>query len=172
MGSYYCTPSFFRTRSRKLTIYTSRSLASNSNSLRSFLETKNFYNNETSFCCSLNVFLFPWCCTNSFNQRPTDTTCYCFPSFFLKKKKKKKLEAPLKSRQIWKAIWMNVGWTTLIGSKAFTLSMIIYSSTCENSCTPSWLAVQAFLTCENKAYRFLQISFTKQNSRDTCNKLS
>ena len=27
------------------------------------------------------------------------------------------------------------------------------------SCTPFWLAVEAFFTCENKAYRFLQMSF-------------
>ena len=65
-SAYYCSPSFFQTWSRKLAINTLRSLASIfSNSLGSFLETKNFFNNETSLCVLLNVFLFFWCCTNS-----------------------------------------------------------------------------------------------------------
>ena len=62
VGSYYCSPSFFQTWSRRLAINTLRSLASIFSSL---LETKNFFNNETSLCVLLNVFLFFWCCTNS-----------------------------------------------------------------------------------------------------------
>ena len=52
---------------------------------------------------------------------------------------------------------------------AFTLSLIGYTSTCENSCTPFSLAVKAFFTCENIAYRFLQMSFMEWNFRVTCN---
>ena len=79
VGSYYCSPSFCRPPSRKLAINTTRSLASIfSNSLCSFLETKNFFNNETSLCGLLNMFLFLWCCTNSSNKQPADTTCYFF----------------------------------------------------------------------------------------------
>ena len=111
VGSYYCSPSFCRPPSRKLAINTTRSLASIfSNSLCSFLETKNFFNNETSLCGLLNMFLFLWCCTNSSNKQPADTTCYFFLLSFWKK-----LEVPLKSCQIWKAIWMQVWWTALIG---------------------------------------------------------
>ena len=43
--------------------------------------------------------------------------------------------------------------------KAFTLSLIGYTSTCERALRHSdWLCT-AFFTCENKAYRFLQMSF-------------
>ena len=58
LGSYYCSPSFFRTWSRKLAIDTSKSLASIfSNSLGSFLETKNFFNNKhlSVFCLQLEL---------------------------------------------------------------------------------------------------------------------
>ena len=50
-----------------------------------------------------------------------------------------------------------------LGSKGFTLSLIGYTSTCENSCT------SFFFTCENEAYRFLQMSFVELNSRVMCN---
>ena len=42
-------------------------------------------------------------------------------------------------------------------AKAFTLSLIGYTSTWKNSYTPFWLAVKAFFTCENIAYRFLAL---------------
>ena len=45
--------------------------------------------------------------------------------------------------------------------KAFTLSLIGYTFHMRNSCTQFWLAVQAFFTCENKAYRFVQMSFIR-----------
>ena len=101
-SSIYCSLSFLRTWSRKLAINTSRSLASIfSHSLRSFLKLKTFFNNDTSLRGLDNVFLFLWCYTNSWNEQPTHTTCYCFPSFFVEKN----FETPLKSCQMWKAIW-------------------------------------------------------------------
>ena len=67
-------PSFFGTWSRKL----SRSLVSiSSNFLGSLLETKNFFNNETSLCVLLNVFLFAE--TPPKSNQPIQT-CYSFPS--------------------------------------------------------------------------------------------
>ena len=54
---------------------------------------------------------------------------------------KKNLEVPLKSCQMWKAIWMKTMKNSNWLRKAFTLSLIGYTSTCENSCTPFWLAV-------------------------------
>ena len=86
-SSIYCSLSFLRTWSRKLAINTSRSLASIfPHSLRSFLKLKTFFNNDTSLRGLDNVFLFLWCYTNSWNEQPTHTTCYCFPSFFVEKK--------------------------------------------------------------------------------------
>ena len=124
----------------KLAINMSRSLPSIfSNSLGSFLETNNFFNNETSLCVLLNVFLFSAVQTLVRSNRPTQT-CYSLfrPRHLLKKNSE---EAPLKSRQIWNArveckLTMNDSdWLT----KAFTLKLIGYTSTCENSYTPAIL---------------------------------
>ena len=112
VGSYYCSPSFCRTRSRKLAINTSRSVASIlSNFLCSFLETKNFFNDETSLCSLLNMFLFLWCCTNSSNEQPADTTCYFFLLSFWKKfggaaKKPPNLESHLNASLMNSADWL------------------------------------------------------------------
>ena len=112
VGSYYCSPSFCRPPSRKLAINTMRSLASIfSNSLCSFLETKNFFNNETSLCGLLNMFLFLWCCTNSSNEQPANTTCYFFLLSFWKKfggaaKKPPNLESHLNASLMNSADWL------------------------------------------------------------------
>ena len=134
LGSYYCSPSFFRTWSRKLAINMFRSLLSIlSNSLGSFLETQNFFNNETSLCVLLNVVLFSWCYTNPSKEQPTDKPVIVFlrPTHFLKKNS----EAPLKGRQFWKAICQRMNHSDW-PRNAFTLSLIGYAFTCENSCTP------------------------------------
>ena len=76
---YYYSPSFFRTWSRKkMVINTSGSLSSIfSSSLRSFLETKTFLNNDLSvFCLMRSCFLDAAQTLLRSNQ--TTQTCYCF----------------------------------------------------------------------------------------------
>ena len=112
LGSYYCSPSFFRTWSRKLAINMSRSLLSIlSNSLGSFLETQNFFNNETSLCVLLKVVLFSWCYRNSSKEQPSDTNLLYFsfvPAIFWRKIRRRRQKAANSGKPFAK------GWTTLI----------------------------------------------------------
>ena len=55
-------------------------------------------------------------------------------------------------------------------ARAFTLSLIGYTSTCEIAVRHSDWLYRLFFICENKAYRFLQMSFMEYNCRVTCNK--
>ena len=53
-------------------------------------------------------------------------------------------------------VWI---WVKIQLAKAITLSLIGYTSTCENSCTPFRLAVQLFFTRENIDIDFYIMSF-------------
>ena len=132
---YYYSPSFFRTWSRKkMVINTSGSLSSKfSNSLRSFVETKTFFNNDLSMFCLMRSCFLDAAQTLLRSNHPTQT-CYCFsfvPTIFWRKIWKRPKKAA-KSRKPFQC----QRWTTLIGSKSFTRSLIGYTSACENSCTP------------------------------------
>ena len=76
---YYYSPSFFRTWSRKkMVINTSGSLSSIfSNSLRSFVKTKTFFNNDLSMFCLMRSCFLDAAQTLLRSNHPTQT-CYCF----------------------------------------------------------------------------------------------
>ena len=59
-----------------------------------------------------------------------------------------------KSRQIWIVIWMQTINDSHWLRKAFALSLIGYTSTCENSCALFWLAVEAFSHVKAKRIDF------------------
>ena len=109
-------------------------------SLSSFLETKFFLSNGKSLCALLNVFLFSWCCTNSFREQLIDnksTVFLCLRHLRRKNLKEAPLKMPLKSEKLFECKRC----TILIGSgKAFTLSLIGYTCTHETAVRHSdWL---------------------------------
>ena len=101
-----------RTWTRKLAINTSTSLAPIiSISLSSFLETKIFLSNETSFCDLIDVFLSSWCHTNTSEQQPTDTNLDLSSAFAGKFERGADKRAAAKSEKLFEC----EGCTMLIG---------------------------------------------------------
>ena len=116
-----------RTWSRKLAINTSTPLAPIlSISLSSFLETKFFLGNETSFCDLLDVFLFSWCHTNTSEQQPTDKNLELSSAFACKFEGGTDERAAAKSEKLFECEGCtHFDWLAI----AFTLLLIGYTST-------------------------------------------